>query len=114
LAQGLLALARPNSQYDATGPSRWVWREPGAAAGRGEVARIVPGLHCEHRQFLGSVPGKEVGVGSHPDGVVAMRQRFMVWRRWFVNGKPVRWLKAEVEGPCSTGRLRGRGEPWKK
>jgi hypothetical protein len=37
------------------GQARW----HGGAA----VAGTVPGLHGEHRQFLGSAPGKEVGWG---------------------------------------------------
>jgi hypothetical protein len=78
-----------------------------AKHGGAAVAGTVPGLHGEHRQFLGSAPGKEVGAGAHPDVVAMTRHRFTVWWQRFIICKLTRWLKVEVEGSCSTGRLRG-------
>jgi hypothetical protein len=53
------------------------------------------------------VLGKVAEGGAHPRRMSTVRWRFTVWRRRFVDGKPARWLKAEVEGSCSTRKFRG-------
>jgi hypothetical protein len=106
--QWLKWLLRPRLAGAAHQRNHRVLARCGAAAGGGgEVARMVPSLHGECRRFLGSAPGKEDGAGAHPDGVATMRRWFTVWQRRFIDGKPVRWLTAVVEGSCSTERLRG-------
>jgi hypothetical protein len=64
------------------------------------AAEPVPVLHGEHQRFLGSVPGKEVWSGTHPDDAVMMR-----W--WFIDDKSARWSTVAGEGSYSTERLSG-------
>jgi hypothetical protein len=104
-AQRSIQRSSPNPAWVCTGAV--TARGLGAVVGGGVVGGTMLGPHGEHHQFLGSVPGKEVGAGANVDGVATMRWPFTVWRLRFIDGKPTRWLKAEVEGSCSTESLRG-------
>jgi hypothetical protein len=65
------------------------------------------GLHREHGEGSGVALTKVAEGGAHSGRLSIVRWRFTVWRWRFVDGKPTRWLKAEVEGSCITRRLRG-------
>jgi hypothetical protein len=65
------------------------------------------GLHREHGEGSGVALTKVAEGGAHTGRLSIVRWRFTVWRWRFADSKLARWLKAEVEGSCSTRSLRG-------